>query len=750
MKPVQATLYSLGRLLYRQRLLVLLGWAGLMLACLLELALQPNAKVLTESTGATHTEAYRVVELLRDQFGFHLGNNLTLVYRDAPPAKSAGPSAGKPAVATAAAGQLGPELKRRFPQILAVYGFEGKKDSHLRILFFTFRPGFDFVAAEELVLKMRQYLDGWEARTGIHTWLTGNLAFYADISHESESYLSVAELTALGLAFVILVFSFGGLVAALLPIAMGAATMLLLHALLRITGLDSTPMSDILDSLLGLALAIDYSLFIVSRFAEERAAGAPTEQALATTLAYAGKTILVSSLIVLMSIVVLLIPEVTGSRIMARNLLLVVGLSVFNSVLVLPGLLALGEKLLAWPQALTRRIQGWNRYAAWKRFASRVAARPRSSFALALLLLAALIAPVAGMRLWDPVQTLASPQAESMQGYHVLAADGWGGQMVPIYVLVKSRDGSPIESPAGLSYVYDLTRSLAKIPGVAGVQSLTSWNPDFDKQGYLNYYGSLRLMGDLMASESGNLPFISPGGDVHLIQVYPREIMQVGVTRQIADAIRAYAHQHTDYETLTGGVVERARDFTDELYRQTPLMVGIVILSIFALLFVYMRALLLPLKAGVMNFVPILGAFGVLTLIYQYGWFHELLGTPVNGAVTSMIPITLFCIVFGLSMDYEVLILSRISEAYAATGDVKTAVIEGTARSGSVITGAALIFLSVFFPAVFSNSPAVRELGFGMVSAILIDATLVRLLLVPSFILLMGKWNWWNPWQRKH
>ncbi|MEZ0369980.1 MAG: MMPL family transporter [Candidatus Sericytochromatia bacterium] len=726
-------LARLGGFLFRRRGLVLLIWLGLLLGCALEFALDPKPPVMTESTGASQTEAYKVMEILRDDFGFRLGNNLALVFEG-------------PETQAAAVQQLKQTLRRSFPQIVQIYEFSGKNNPRLRILFFQFQPDFSFVAAQDLVQHMRHLLDGWEQRIGTRTWLTGNLAFYTDIAHESESYISASELFALGFAFVILVFSFGGLFAALLPILMGAATLVFLHGLLRLTGLDSTPMSDILNSLLGLALAIDYSLFIVSRFQEELAAGAAAEDALRTTLRHAGKTILVSAVIVLASIVVLLIPEVTGSRIMARNLMLVIGFSVFNSVLVLPALLVLSRRILAWPAPLTRLIQGFDRYGAWQRFARHVTDRPRLYFLLSLGVLAALAAPVTGMRLWDPVQTLASKQSESMQGYEVLRADGWGGQMVPIQLIVRSRDGQPIDSPAGLAYIYDLTLTLQHHPAVAGVQSLTSWSPGFSQQDYLDYYASLRNLKWIsgLLPIAGALPSINPGGDKHLIAVFPKDIMAVESTYRLADDIRAYAGAHPGFETLTGGVVERARDFTTELYRRTPLMVGIVILSIFALLFIYMRALVLPLKAGFMNFVPILGAFGVLTLVFQHGWLSPF--APHNGAVTSIIPITLFCIVFGLSMDYEVLILSRISEAYAQTGEVKTAVVEGMARSGSVITGAALIFLSVFLPSAFSNSPAIKELGIGIVSAILLDATLVRLFLVPSFMMLMGKWNWWNPW----
>ena len=193
----------------------------------------------------------------------------------------------------------------------------------------------------------------------------------------------------------------------------------------------------------------------------------------------------------------------------------------------------------------------------------------------------------------------------------------------------------------------------------------------------------------------------------------------------------------------------RVDDFTKELYSYIPQMLLIIFGGIYILLFFSMKSVILPLKAAIMNFLPILSSFGLLTLVFQYGFFHNILHTPINGAVTNIVPIVLFCIIFGLSMDYEVLILSRITESYENTGDVKNAVVEGLAKSGSLITGAALILLGVFIPGAFSSSPQTQEICIGITSAILIDATIVRLLLVPSFMMLMGKWNWWNPFFEK-
>ncbi len=172
-------------------------------------------------------------------------------------------------------------------------------------------------------------------------------------------------------------------------------------------------------------------------------------------------------------------------------------------------------------------------------------------------------------------------------------------------------------------------------------------------------------------------------------------------------------------------------------------MLTLIIGGVFILLSWHFKSVILPIKAALINFVPILGSFGVLVLIFEYGWGQNLLHTAVNGAITNTVPLILFCLVFGLSMDYEVLMLGRMHEYYLEHRQVKPAIIEGLAQSGGLITSAVLILLGVFLPGCFSTSSQTQEICLGIVAAMAIDATLVRLFLVPSFMTLMGHWNWW-------
>jgi len=366
------------------------------------------------------------------------------------------------------------------------------------------------------------------------------------------------------------------------------------------------------------------------------------------------------------------------------------------------------------------------------------------------LFLLILSLPVLKIKIWEPIQTLTPKNTESVKGYEKLEKDGWGGELIPVTVIVQSPAGETVFSKKSLGFIAEFSHSLEKMPLVATVQSITPSSSKLKIDDYHNLYGNLYNLG-LLAQDSriNRMVNITGKADYTIINVFPKELMDIHGTHQIIDFIRNYAVKNQDLKILVGGTVVRSNDFTKELYGYLPQMAFLIIFGIFIILFLYMKAFLLPIKAAIMNFLPIMSAFGLLILIFQYGYLQKLLNTPNNGAVTTLVPVMLFCIIFGLSMDYEVLILSRITEFYEKTGEVRVSVIEGLARSGSVITGAALILLGVFFPGIFSQSPLVKEICIGITAAILIDATIVRLLLVPSFMMLMGKWNWWNPFQRK-
>lgn len=712
--------------------------------------------VLTESTGARDSEAYAVMQALRQDFHFHLGNTLALIVEGPAPAA------------------LIQQLPAEFPELQRIEKLPMDSPAAasvqrppLQVYLFHFSADFEFVQAQAWVQALRARLrqaqeqnqDTDAARAPPwQFWLSGNLAFYADILAAGQHSLSQNEYLALGAALVVLLLSLGGLWAAVLPILLGLSSIFCFQAFARLIGLPSTPMSASLSALLGLALALDYGLFWIGRYREERQQGRDQQAALQESARTAGKTLAVSGAIVWVSLAVLLIPDVSGLRILALNLLGVIAFSLLHALLILPAVLSWSAAYLERPRALSRWLARYDSHALWRRYLVHITAHPLRYFLVSMLGFGGLCWPLLQMKIWDPVQTLASPESESVRGYQRLVEYGLGGRMVPLYVLVEAPVGERVDGSEGLAYIAALTRELQADPGVEQVVSLSSWQRGLSLETQQRLWEQFSLLQDLSTAfqpEAPRMNWLSADRRKHVIQVFPRDIMDVAASHALSDRVRRFAQraQHTgeapaDFRVLTGGVVERARDFSRAMYAPTPLMLALVLLGVFVILVFYLKSLVLPLKAAVMNFFPILGAFGILTAIYQWGWGSEFFQTPQNGAISSLIPMTLFCLTFGLSMDYEVLILSRIAENVRRGQALREAVIEGMARSGAVITSAVLIFLILFLPACFSSSPALKELGMGIVAALILDATLLRLLLVPSLMLLLGRWNWWLPGQR--
>lgn len=713
-------LARLSRLLVRYRWPAAGLWLLLIGVCVLRLLTVPMGNVLTELKGANDTEAYQVEQILEQRFGYRPDTTAALVLKGPPPP------------------ELKPALQKHFTQLERIEDLPGRKDKSLRCWFLFFDTRIAFADIQVLMPKIRQFLDPYEAKPGLHTYLTGNAAFYNDFLETSQAESAVSDVLALSFAFAVLLFTFGGLVGALLPLLTGITTLLFFNGFLNFFQIQITPISMMLTSVLGLALSLDYAFFLVSRYQEEWDRNPNPAEALTATLKATGKTVLVSGLLVVLSSAVLMMPDLSIQRTNALNLVCVAAVATLNALLSLPALLLLTGHLLSWPTLLSHRFRSPKKYHFWQGFARHIVERPKRYFALSLVLLLGLAAPALSLRLWDPLQTMAPPHSESMQAYNLLQADGWGGQLIPIQVIVTAPDGD-LSSEASLKQLYELMQAISRLPGVATIESPLPWSSEKPQTETIKLWQSLQTAQSLIAPLTDRSTL--------LLNVQQLQMMDILTSYDLIGAIRAHARAHPQLKILTGGVVARTNDFITELYSYSPRILGLVMLSILLVLMFYMKSFVLPLKASLMNFLPILSAFGILVLIFQDGVLADFLHLPHHGAIVNLVPLTLFCLIFGLSMDYEILIMSRITEAYEASGDVKEAIIEGLARSSSVITGAALILIMVFVPALFSQSAVMKEIALGIIAALVLDATLVRLLLVPSFMMLMGRWNWWNPWR---
>ncbi|SDK33645.1 MMPL family transporter [Streptomyces indicus] len=507
-------------------------------------------------------------------------------------------------------------------------------------------------------------------------------------------------------ALVILVFLFGSLVAASLPVvtalfAVGSSIGLIALASHFANVADFTPP---IMMLVGLGVGIDYALLIFSRYRSELLRGAGPEQATRSALDAAGRTVFFAGctvIIALMGLVALGLGSLQG---VALAVALTVLVTMAASLTLLPALLGVfGARIrrqVAKRAEKSQRVEG----AAWRRWATGVQRRPWTALLVSVVALGALAAPAAGMRLGFADAGNDAETTSSRQAYDMLA-DGFGpGFNGPLFVVSEgAADLGPVRT------------ALADTPGVAAVSA----------------------------------PIPSEDGEAGTLLVFPESAPQDEATSALVKELRGDVLPPLEDETgarlLVGGSTAATEDFASTVSDRMPLFVAIVVGLSALLLLVVFRSVLIPLKAALLNLVSIGAALGAITLVFQHGWFGV-----EPGPIEAFIPVMIFAIVFGLSMDYEVFLLSRIHEEWERTKDPQAAVREGLAATGKVITAAAAIMIVVFAAFMLSPDRMLQQFGLGLAVAILLDAVVIRCLIVPAVMQLFGRRAWWLPvWLRR-
>ena len=603
---------------------------------------------------------------------------------------------------------------------------------------------------------------------GLRILLAGGPAFYGDIQELSEQDLQRSEFISLPLAALALLVVFGSAVAAGVPIVVGGtAVVIALGGLFFVA--QQTPLSIFvlnLATLLGLGLGVDYALLLTSRFREElRARGGgrlsngtidqvAVNDAVADTVATAGRAVFFSGLTVLLGLMGLVLFEFMVLRSVGIAGAAVVGLAVAAAVTLLPAVLALlGPRIDAFPLRMRDRLR--RRFGlpeappmaegegGWARLARRVMARPLLFFLPTLALLLLLGAPFLHVRFNAPDASILPPGVPSRQAYDLLVQEFGEGEFAPLVVAVRT-DG-PVTDPENVGRLYDYSRSLAADPRVARVESYVNVDPRLRRDQYQLLYAAPggpadRFVADTLArTTKGNLaaftvytPYGPNRAEGQALVVDMRDPMSVLAPPQ-------------GVSVLVGGGAAEVRDVVNRIAADFPRSAAFILISTYLVLFVLLRSVVLPAKALVVNALSITASFGALVWIFQDGNLSALLGFTPLGFVETTLPVILFCVLFGLSMDYEVFLLSRMKEVYDRTGDNREAVARGMERSGRIVTSAALIVVVVAGSFAFADIVLIKALGLGVAIAVALDATIVRALLVPSTMRLLGNLNWWLP-----
>jgi RND superfamily putative drug exporter len=539
---------------------------------------------------------------------------------------------------------------------------------------------------------------------GVQASLTGRDAIYEASSGggSGPSVLTEGLIGGLG-SLVILFFVFGTLPAVLMPIAIAIASILntftLVWLLTYVTNVSI--IVQFLIALVGLGVAIDYALLMIFRFRDELREGEDVETAIVETMTHAGRSVIVSGSTVavgLLSMIVLPLPFI---RSIGIGGMLIPAVSVLTAVTLVPALLGVLGTRINSVRLLPKRFvdQGHPEDGWWGRWAAFVMRRPVPAAAVGLGIVAALV--YYGVQL-NPSEAQAKDfpgKGDAIVGRAALADAGISaGVMKPFVILVENgASRGPIVA------------KLRETPGLAGVVAPPDWRQ----------------------------------GSSSLIEAFPSAD---GATKEVRGTIKRVRQELEGTGGTLGGVAAEDRDFVAAVYSNFPYVLGFVVLLTFVLLARAFRSLVLPLKAVILNLISLAAAYGIIVFIFQLGHGSESIwGVHATQSIIPWIPLMIFAFLFGLSMDYEVFMLTRMREAYDESGDTPKAIALGLARTGKLVTSAALVLMFAFF--VLSTGPGVdiKQFGIGLAAGIIFDATVIRTLLVPALMRLLGRWNWWLP-----
>lgn len=727
---------SLARTIVRRRGWIALAW--LLAAAVLLPAAGRVASVLEVSARVEGSESAAVERLLSGPLASSYARFVVLVIRGVPsPATPEGAEVLRRIT----------EPLRRAPQVAGVFTYLDRADT----LFLAARERGTFAivglaagggAPDRLIPPLRAVTGSLAARLRARypelalRW-TGETALNVDLRRTSSVDVGAAERRALPLTALLLLVGFGAVAAAVLPVVSGAlAIALALGAAALLARV--WPLSILLQSvvtMLGLGLGIDYALLTVSRFREGLASGASAAAAAEQAARHAGHTILLSAATVAIGFIVLLTVRLNEIRAIAAGGLLVVVTSALLATTLLPGLLAWAGARIDWGR-VRRRGTVRSHSERWRRLGRLVTAHPWKALVLGALPLLLLAVQATRLRTGLPRGNWLPPAMESARALEDLRAMGRSNTIQAIRVVLALPEGSSLRRPAGwnglarLADTLGADRRVERIRSVVGIARAAGMGRS-----------ALTFLQDLTRG------LASADGRYALLEILPKESVTPEELVAYVRELRRHGAAAAGIPgagLLVGGLPAFNADYSDASAGRFPDVVALVIVGTLLALFAGVRSIVVPVKAVLLNLLSVAAAFGALTLVFQAGHGLRLFGVAEPlGAVFSTLPVIVFCIVFGLSMDYEVFLVTRVMEARRSGMRDADAIVEALGTTGHVITSAAAIMLVVFGAFTMGSFLFTKMLGFTLAVAVLLDATLVRMVVGPALLRLAGRWNWW-------
>ena len=550
---------------------------------------------------------------------------------------------------------------------------------------------------------------------------SGDASMARGIEESFAQDLHKAESTSMPITLLILVLAFGALVAAGVPLLLAvtgvAATLGLVGPISHVAPVDQTISNVIL--LIGLAVGVDYSLFYLKRVREERAAGRVSGAAIEAAAATSGRAVLVSGFTVMIAMGGMYLGGSPTFSSLATGTILVVAVSMIGSLTVLPAVLsALGDRVEKGGLPLRNRVRRRLRPdGVWSRIVERVLRRPGLSAIMSGGILVALAIPALGMHISMPGTESLSRDIPVVRSVDRIQA-AFPSQSTSVTIVVKADD---VTTPA-------IAGSIRRLDAAAAAH-----------RDLFKGRATVEVSRDRTVARI-SIPAAGTGIDQtshRMLETLRGELVPAAFAGAPAASV------------LVGGVTAQTADFNASLATHTPLVFGFVLVAAFLLLLVTFRSLVIAMKAIVLNLLSVGASYGVLVLVFQNGWGEKLLGFHSNGTIVAWLPLFLFVVLFGLSMDYHVFIVSRVREAYDTGMSTERAVAHAIGTTAGVVTSAATVMVAVFALFGTLSNIGLKEMGVGLAVAVLLDATIVRGMLLPASMKLLGEWNWWLP-QKLH
>ena len=600
----------------------------------------------------------------------------------------------------------------------------------------------------DLRTAIRDALVGMPESDGFDVKVTGFPALDHDVRTISAEDTERSEQRALPLTLAVLIVAFGALVAATLPVIVGVLAITIALGLVTIAA-HYLPMSVFvlnITTMVGLGVGIDYSLLIVTRFREELNRGLAPADAALRTVETAGSAVVTSGLTVVVGFAALVTTPLSDTRSVGVGGLLVVAVAVLLATTFLPAALAILGRNIDRPKWLARPLARFHAPTGWERWARWLGHRPWRAVAIGGAAIALLTFPATQIRLGLPATNWFPPESESGQGLQALREMGASGVIQPVRVVVQLPEGESALSGRRLPGLKALTDSIRKDPRVREVRGIASIKPNMSTLQLAIYYSDA---GDVRAKNAKFFDaYLSADESVTLLDVVPADTVSLTGLMELAQRVRAVVKHGVrglaGAEILATGFAASNVDTQHDLMTRFPGTVALVLGITAIMLFAAFRSLLVPVKAVLLNILSVGAAFGLTVLVFQHGYGAGVFGLEgPTQAIWAVVPVLVFAIVFGLSMDYEVFLLTRVKEVFDKTGRNDHATMEGLSATASTITSAALIMILVFGTFAFARVLAVQLIGFGLAASVLLDATLIRMVLVPAIMHIAGRWNWW-------